>query len=373
MAEEDQPVIVIDAGSRMCRAGFAGDEAPRSVFPSCVGRHWSGAESNQRETFVGDIAISKRGILKLTHPIERGVVTNWEDMEHICSHMFENELCVSSGDHCILLTESPLQTSIHRERCLQLFFESFHSPGVYLAPQPSLVLRALDRTTGVVFDSGHTVSHAVAVEDGLLVAASVLHSDLGGADVTDYLMKRLSESGYALSGNGEREFFRDMKEKFGYVAVDWQHEMDTVSEKLYELPDGHAIAVTTHRFECFEPMFQPQLRALRCTPIHQLIHDSIMRCDATLQPSLFSNIVLAGGNTRFPHLAARLTHELNRMAPTGMEVHVTDTSPDSEYLAWIGGSMLACMSTFQQMCISKQEYEEVGPSVVHQKCPYQLR
>ena len=42
--------------------------------------------------------------------------------------------------------------------------------------------------------------------------------------------------------------------------------------------------------------------------------------------------------------------------------------PERKYSVWIGGSILASLSTFQQMWISKQEYDEAGPSIVHRKC-----
>src|ERR1041385_3671283 len=88
--------LVIDNGSGMVKAGFAGDDAPRSVFPSIVGRpKHSGVlvGMEQRAFFVGDEAQNKRGILTLKYPIEHGIVTNWDDMEQIWYHTFFNGKC----------------------------------------------------------------------------------------------------------------------------------------------------------------------------------------------------------------------------------------------------------------------------------------
>ena len=84
-AEEIQ-ALVVDNGSGMCKAGFAGDDAPRAVFPSIVGRPkhpgiMVGMEA--RDAYVGDEAQTKRGVLTLKYPIEHGIVTNWDDMEKV--------------------------------------------------------------------------------------------------------------------------------------------------------------------------------------------------------------------------------------------------------------------------------------------------
>lgn len=365
--DDDDAVIVVDCGSSHCRAGFAGEDAPRVVFPTVVGRPRSANRAvtglfDSRDSFIGDEAQQKRGALTLKYPIENGIVQNFEDMEKVWHHTFYSKLRVTPQEHPVLLTEPPMNPKANSVRMARIMFETFEVPALYFALQPVLCLYSSGRTTGIIVDSGDGMSRAVPIYEGYALPHAMYRSDLGGRDVTEELIRHLKlENGLALVSPSEREIVHSMKKEHAYVALDCNSEK--VTKKMYELPDGTILTLGSIRFRCPEVLFQPSLSGKEAPGLHEMTFKCIMTCDNGMRKDLYENVVLAGGNTMFPGFCERLQQDLSLLAPSTMRVRVL--APIDRHLStWVGGSILSSMSAFKRVLISKREYNTVGPSCI---------
>merc|ERR1719471_748564 len=169
---EDDPLnaaIVIDNGTGILKAGLSGTEKPKAVFPSVVGvpkyKMMMAGQVQARSRYVGDSVKKYQGVLKLNYPMQHGIINNWQDMEALWNHAYER-INLPANEHPVLLTEAPINPTSNRKKMAEIFFEKFNVPALSVAPQAILSLYASGRTTGVVLDAGHGVSHSVPVFEG---------------------------------------------------------------------------------------------------------------------------------------------------------------------------------------------------------------
>eukprot|EP00917_Polyrhabdina_sp_WS-2016_P027052 GHVP01057866.1.p1 GENE.GHVP01057866.1~~GHVP01057866.1.p1 ORF type:complete len:242 (-),score=32.22 GHVP01057866.1:506-1231(-) len=231
--------------------------------------------------------------------------------------------------------------------------------------------RSIHLTTGLVLGIGDGASHTVPIFEGFAVPHAVQRLDLAGRDITEFLARILTERGYQFGSLAEREIVRDIKEKLAYIALDYDEESKKAREsdeieKTYELPDGNIIPLGAERFRCAEGLFRPQLLGLEAVGLHKTTFAAIIECDYDIRKNLYQAIVLSGGTTMLEGIGERMTKELTQLAPSTMKIKVV-APPERKYSVWIGGSVIASLSSFRQMWITKEEYDDNGPGIIHRK------
>ncbi|XP_015444158.1 actin-85C-like [Pteropus alecto] len=362
--------LVCDYGSGFSKVGFSGAEAPLAVFPTILGklRHDNPLVGTEKQDwFIGDEAQNRRDRLSMLCPISRATVTSWDNMEKIWHHSFYQVLRIAPEQHPMMVTDPPLNTASNKEKVLQILFETFNVPALYLANQGVLSLYASGLTSGTTIESGEGMTYFVPIVDGFSLPQSTMQMDTAGQDLTLYLLQLLSEKGHSLISTGDREYIRDMKEKCCYVALDFDKEQAQANSpsctQKYQLPDGREISLGPERFFCPEALFHTDLIGRNSLGIHMTAFRSISSCNPALWKVLFRHVLLSGGTGSCLGLRFRMQRELSALVSPLINVKVS-TCPYSVYGAWVGGSILCSLSTFKDMWVTSIEYKDCGSSVI---------
>uniref|UniRef100_A0A8B9P6Y5 Actin related protein 1A n=1 Tax=Apteryx owenii TaxID=8824 RepID=A0A8B9P6Y5_APTOW len=335
----NQPVV-IDNGSGVIKAGFAGDQIPKYCFPNYVGRPKHVrvmAGALEGDIFIGPKAEEHRGLLSIRYPMEHGIVKDWNDMERIWQYVYsKDQLQTFSEEHPVLLTEAPLNPRKNRERAAEVFFETFNVPALFISMQAVLSLYATGRTTGVVLDSGDGVTHAVPIYEGFAMPHSIMRIDIAGRDVSRFLRLYLRKEGYDFHTSSEFEIVKTIKERACYLSINPQKDETLETEKAqYYLPDGSTIEIGPARFRAPELLFRPDLIGEECEGLHEVLVFAIQKSDMDLRRTLFSNIVLSGGSTLFKGFGDRLLSEVKKLAPKDVKIRIS-APQERLYSTWIG-------------------------------------
>ncbi|EEH55496.1 actin superfamily [Micromonas pusilla CCMP1545] len=447
---DEVSAIVVDLGSSTVKAGYAGEDTPKAVFPSAVGWLERGGDVEMKEAkgskrgskskgaagdaaaaaaddgatkeyYVGDMSYRRDGMEMCSPFDENGLLEDWDVVEAIWEHTLKKRLVVEPNEHPILMGEPAHTTREKREKMVELLFEKHNPPAIFLAKNPCLAAFATGRATALVVDCGGGGTTVSAVHDGYALTSAATRSPLGGDAITDIVLEYLEKSKKtpvrpryefkrAPKGDGESFTISDVKcpkTSAGYrlfkqreIAADLKETVFRLSDQTfseednqnipavsYELPDGNVIDIGVERFKIPELLFQPHLISSlglgKDAPdltdpdgspakgLPALILETINKCDVDVRKDLFGGMILAGGGSLFGSLRERLEAELHDAAPTNVRVKVTASANNAErkFTTWIGGSILASLGSFQQMWMSKQEYEEHGATLIHRKCP----
>lgn len=363
LSHNESRAIIIDNGSRTCKAGFAGDVIPKYIINSFVG-----TDPKTKDTYVSDDAYSKADLLNIEYPIDHRIIQNWDDMEKIWYYIFHNQFHVESSEHPVLLTDDPHNTKENRERMAQIMFETFNVPSLYVARRPVLSLYSAGRLNGIVLDSGDSSSLATPIYGGYYIQNATVPLNVGGKDVTIMLQQLLNEQGYNFTSFSQQEIVRDIKEKHCYLSLDFDSEIKKADNHLdYKLPDGKVIQIGKELFRSAELLLKPQINGFEAKGIVDILFESIDKCEEKIRNDLYSNIVVCGGSTKLKQFTIRIQEEIHKRIPNDININIIEPHR-RQYASWIGGSTFASLPTFKDMAISIQDFNESGSGIVR-KCP----
>ncbi|XP_052248794.1 actin-related protein 3 isoform X2 [Dreissena polymorpha] len=400
--------VIIDNGTGYTKMGYAGNTEPQFIIPSCIAVKETasvGDKTIQRlgkgvedlDFFIGDEALNATSY-SVKWPIRHGIVEDWDLMERFWEQAIFKYLRSEPEDHYFLLTEPPLNTPENREYTAEIMFESFNVPGLYIAVQAVLALAASwtsrqvgERTlTGTVIDSGDGVTHVIPVAEGYVIGSCIKHIPIAGRDITYFIQQLLREREVGIPPEQSLETAKAIKERFSYVCPDIAKEFakyDQEPSKWMKTFEGlnaiskqkFVVDVGYERFLGPEIFFHPEFSNPDfTTPISEVVDTVIQQSPIDVRRGLYKNIVLSGGSTMFKDFGRKLQRDVKRtvdarlkmsedlsggrIKPKPIDVQVI-THHMQRYAVWFGGSMLASTPEFYQVCHTKADYDEHGPSI----------
>lgn len=330
-----------------------------------------------------------------------GMVDNWDLFEEVLDYTYAKVIQSKSEFHPVLFSEASWNVRNNRERLTELMFEKYKVPAFFLVKNAVLAAFANGRATALVVDSGATHTSAVPVHEGYVLTQAVVKAPIGGDFLSRQCRQYLEGQGLDLSPAylvQAKEVVKDREPpRFtprtmpDRLTSSWQAYMSKalmqdfqasnvqvleapfdersaaqIPAVHYEFPSGYHQDFGSERFKLAESLFENQMLGAG-----SLAHTSIGMCDTDVRMALYGSIVVTGGNTLLQGYPERLNRDLSMRAPSNTRLKMISANGTVErrFGAWIGGSILASIGTFQQMWISAQEYEEAGKSQVERKCP----
>jgi actin-related protein len=381
--QDEIQTVVIDNGSHTIKSGIIGDERPRSFLSTTAGHPYG----DKVQTFVGQDVQAQRDMLDIVYPIEKGIVSHWDEMEKLWYHIVHQELSIKPEEHPIFLTESLFAPTEQRVKMLQIMCETFQFPGVYLHTTPALALIAVGKRSGCVIDSGFGTTQIAPVNAGVVIRDHVRQLDIAGKELTFFGMHLLQQEGITFPSSYQAgvAHTESVKEHVCYLAMDYDVETTKCTQspseiaQSYTLPDNTVVTVTNARYRIPELFFRPSLAGhspgnVLPTLIHQAIA-SVAGADKKTQAVMYNNLLCIGGSTLFPQFADRLKQDLSLAythPPSNVSSIKVNAPANRGWLAWTGGVMMTSMSSFVERWMTIPEYDEEGAErLLARKCPLQ--
>jgi actin-related protein len=358
--------VVFDIGQFSTKVGFGGENEPRVTFFSVAGipKYKSIETGVQKQIFVGNEVVDSIGLYKISYPIEKGEIADWEMFQALIDYAFY-QLRIDPSTVNILFAMSPFLSDESKIRIIKLFFEKYQAMAFYPVRSALLTMYSGGFDTGLVVDIGASNVRITPIFESYVLNHAIQYLPIGGVVLDNFLRTRLSRVGIQTESSVQRELIRALKEQACFVSLNLDDDLKNVKQyyESYTMPDGSKFAIDEDRFMVPELFFKPGMFNIDCDPLHVAILNSIELCDIDIRRKLLDKIILIGGSSLFPQLDTRLEQELldelHRQGKEQQSVHII--APEERvYANWIGGSILAMIPEFQDRWLTRASYFRDG-------------
>jgi len=313
---------------------------------------------------VGNDAISTHE--SVSPILHQGTIVNFDAFEKVMNWIYK-DLKLKPEEIPVIISSHLERSKSSREKVIQIMFETFNIPAYYSVLKPILCLYASGLTAGLSITFGHDLFTWMPLYEGHAVTSSAGTIPLAGEMITNRLVEVLKESNPFLEIGVE--VADQIKREFCYVSQNYELEtqLQQTEEKIFRnLRNGQEIRIKNEMYRAPEIVFKPSFGGMDVEGIHHHIADSILSAPMDMRKCLQSFIVLNGGSAKLKGVNSRLSSELKEI---DFEVFGNcKISSGTDNSSWVGGSIMAGLSSLPEKMISSKEYSELGPSIVNRKC-----
>jgi len=190
---------VVDLGSFETRAGYSGEDCPRSVIPSVAGVIAEGTEDAKKDEDVemrgaakpqlvtGSNLTFKRDHMAIKPLFQTDTTIDFDILEDILQTSLSSNLMLAIKETPLLFTENSIHNKDMRLKLTEFLFEKFKVPALFLCKDAVLSSFACGRSSAIVLDSGCSKTTATPVHDGYALQKCILRCSIGGETITDRL------------------------------------------------------------------------------------------------------------------------------------------------------------------------------------------
>lgn len=353
--------MVFDIGSNMTRVGFSIDEYPKGVFPTTLNRH---KDDTDLDFMVNRLIAPEFQTNKLDpsvdmiekRPVEYAICKDRRHFGMIINYCLSDILDAPPEYTNCLIADTAEMTPSYREQMCEVAFEDVGIKGLAFKNQQLLALFSVGRYTGMVLDVGHTSTHAIGAFEGALVKNSNVVVQMGGREVTSYLLKLLTEQRFHFTTTYEKALVQEMKEKLCYCKIT-DHEL--ASDRAFEMPDGSLVVFGRERIDVPEILFKPEIIGMNNSDsLQSVFMESLTSItDESLYKETSKELVISGGGSLFDKFDQRILKEIKKTSNLSPAVICPNIR---NYCTWLGGSVVAELPNFQSRWVTKQMYMENG-------------
>lgn len=372
---EGNHVVVIDIGACSLRAGFATEDAYPQVYCPAVCA-MDAATLDPIDCGLEAFLPQNRYEAKMIYPRRQGL-----RLDRSGEHALRLQATYSIIDsvftklnvepqYCQVLLTLPPTIDEEQNNLADIILGQIGCAGFSFQEQALLALYSYSTTSGIMVDIGDHID-IVPVIDGFIIEAGVSRLPFGGNAITDHFSKLITAKGIRYFSDTEVYINRYLKESLCYVSENFEEDAamcDANPSKYtraadidrFQLPDHKkVIYLDSSLFKAPEGLFNPRLWGKDVPGIHELVWKSIQQCPIDQRKELQRKIYLSGATTQLHGFKERLQKELLSLAQPGtvIEVHCSDVR---QHAAFIGGTVLARLSSFQDTLVTKQDWEMLG-------------